>query len=168
MNCPLRSEETRVILLDYSAERLDPAIQAALEKHVAGCAACEEAVGQQRVVWDALDSWEPVPVSADFNRRLWQRIDAAAAQPWYVRLAGWKPAIPIAAIAMVMMVGGFMMQSRQTFPRQGVAVTDTVSVQADGVPVVDAAQVEATLDDLQLLRQLDIVTLRGGSVPDRI
>jgi anti-sigma factor RsiW len=167
MNCPLRSEETRVMLLDYSAERLDPAIQAALEKHMAGCTACAEAVGQQRVVWDALDSWEPTPVSAEFNRRLWQRIDAAAAQPWYVRLAGWKPAIPVAAIAMVMMVGSFMMQSRQTFPRRGVEVTD-VSMPADGVSMMDAAQVEATLDDLQLLRQLDTVTLPGGSVPDRI
>ena len=38
---------------------------------------------QQTAVWDALDEWEPPPVSMDFNRRLWQRIDRAAEVPWY-------------------------------------------------------------------------------------
>ena len=36
---------------------------------------------EQAAVWEALDVWEPAPVSVDFNRKLWRRIDAAAADP---------------------------------------------------------------------------------------
>src|SRR5208283_2346762 len=95
--------ETGDVLLDYAAGRLNTVSAARLEKHMASCAECAAFSREQAMVWDALDAWKPAPVSLDFNRRLWQRIDAAEAEPWYRRLAAvlratpWKPAIPLTA-----------------------------------------------------------------------
>ena len=103
MDCPLRREETADLLLDYAARRLDAARAATIERHMEDCAECRKFRMEQAVVWDALDVWEPMPVSMDFNRRLWQRIDAAEASPWYrglmdsLRFANWKPAFSLAA-----------------------------------------------------------------------
>ena len=83
MNCPLKRVETTDLLLEYSAKRLDAAKAAMLERHVEVCAECSAFLAGQTAVWDALDAWEPPPVSMDFNRRLWQRIDRAAELPWY-------------------------------------------------------------------------------------
>ena len=102
--------------------------------------------------------WEPAPVSLDFNRRLWQRIDAAASAPWYkglaeaLRFANWKPVIPLTAAALVM-AAGFLLDH----PRNG--------NQAQGVSVTEADQVEQTLDDIQLLRQFDGITPSASLKP---
>jgi len=158
MNCPLKSEGTQredVMdqLIEYAAGRLDAAKAAALDVHVGNCVACHAFVQQQAEVWDALDAWEPTPVSMDFNRRLWQRIDAAARSPWYRNLAGalrganWKPVFPLAA-AVLVIAGGFLLDHRG-----GPASSASVP----GVSVIEADQLEQTLDDIQLLRQLDAV-----------
>jgi hypothetical protein len=150
MICPLQTEETD-LLLDYSAGRLDALRMAALAQHMETCQDCASFGMEQKAVWDSLDLWEPTPVSVDFNRGLWQRIDAAAAAPWYVSLAewfrfdNWKPMIPLTA-AILMIAAGFMLDhpgSRNA---------------AAGVSVREADQVEQTLDDIQLLHQLDAVT----------
>ena len=124
------------------------------------CAACASFRTEQTAVWNALDLWEPAPVSMDFNRRLWQRIDVAAAAPWYrslldsVRLTNWKPLIPLTA-AILAIAGGFLLDhpSHDT-PAPGVPVI--------GVSVKEADQVEQTLDDIQLLQQLDAVAPPNG------
>ena len=106
MNCPLQSENTMDVLLDYSAGRLDESRRALLERHMRACDACAAFRLDQSALWSALDGWEPKPVSMDFNRRLWQRIDAIQTEPWYRRLAlslrfgTWKPAIPLAAVVL--------------------------------------------------------------------
>jgi hypothetical protein len=93
-------------------------------------------------------------VSVDFNRRMWRKIDAADAAPWYrkladsLRLGAWKPAVPLAA-AVVLVAAGFVMDHQRPVP-----VTPSVA-NAAGVSVTEAEQVEKTLDDIQLLRQLD-------------
>ncbi|HEX4133513.1 MAG TPA: hypothetical protein VHY84_02730 [Bryobacteraceae bacterium] len=162
MNCPLQTEETD-LLLDYSAGRLDAARAAALTQHMEQCAACAAFRTEQTAVWNALDLWEPAPVSMDFNRRLWQRIDAAAAAPWYqslrdsLRFTNWKPAIPLAA-AVIVIAAGFLLdhpgQQART-PEPGVSVTN--------VSLREADQVEQTLDDIQLLQQLDAVPSNTGN-----
>src|SRR5580704_5380831 len=75
MNCPLKSEETIDVLLDYSAGRLDAARSTRFEQHRKTCADCETFLAGQTEVWQTLDEWQPEAVSLDFNRRLWQRID---------------------------------------------------------------------------------------------
>ena len=145
MTCPLQTEETD-LLLDYSAGRLDAPRAAALADHMAGCSRCSRFATEQAAVWKALDEWEPAPVSLDFNRRLWQRIDAAAAVPWYRNFSQvWKPAIPLTA-AILVIAAGFLLDH----PRGS-------QTRVPGVTVQEANQVEQTLDDIQLLDQLDIV-----------
>jgi anti-sigma factor RsiW len=151
MTCPLQTEQTD-LLLDYSAGRLDATRTAFLEQHLENCPDCAAFRMEQTAVWEALDTWEPAPVSVDFNRRLWQRIDAvAAAPPWYRNFgyrnfAHWKPVVPLTA-ALLLIAAGFLFDhpgSRNSVP---------------GVSVKEADQVEQTLDDIQLLHQLDSVLL---------
>jgi anti-sigma factor RsiW len=157
MNCPLKSEETIDVLLDYSTGRLDAARSTRFEQHRKTCAECATFLAGQTEVWQTLDAWQPEPVSLDFNRRLWQRIDVAAAAPWYRKLAdslsmgAWKPALPLTAA--VFLVGmAFMMDHRS--PVQ----VAPANAAAYGVSVAEAQQLEETLDDIQLLRQLDAAT----------
>lgn len=163
MTCPLQSEQTD-LLLDYSAGRLGDRgtdargtdIVAQLEQHMETCPDCASFRKEQTAVWDALDLWEPEPVSLDFNRRLWQRIDTAAAAPWYIglaeslRFANWKPAIPLTAAILTIAAGFLLDHPGARNP-------------AAGISVKEADQVEQTLDDIQLLHQLDAVTPPGAS-----
>jgi len=154
MDCPLKSEDTLDVLLDYSAGKLDRARTARLEQHKLVCAECSAFLAGQIDLWQTLDAWDPEPVTPDFNRRLWQRVDAEAAAPWYRKLADalsmgvWKPALPLTA-AVLLVTAGFMLDHPSARP-----VTPAIET-ASGVSVIDADQVEQTLDDIQLLRQLD-------------
>jgi hypothetical protein len=158
MNCPIRNEETAELLLAYTARRLDPAKTALLESHMAVCAQCAEFRAGQELVWQALDAWEAPGVTPDFNRRLYQRIEAEAAAPWYRRLfttplATWKPAIPLAC-AGLLVIAGFVLDHPATIPSPASSPQTTIN----RVSVTEAEQVENALDDLQLLRQLDSST----------
>jgi anti-sigma factor RsiW len=154
MNCPLRNEETAHILLDYSAGRLDATRAVVLERHLRSCPDCAAFRMEQTAVWDALNEWRPAPVSIDFNRRLWQRIDAADAAPWYLRLfqtirfVQWQPVLPLTA-AILVIAAGFLLDH----PADRVAARNAPA--APSVSVTEADQVEQTLDDIQLLRQLN-------------
>ena len=142
------------LLLDYSAGRLDRA-RAGFWNGIWNCPACAAFRTEQTALWEALDVWQPEPVSAGFNRRLWRKIEAAAAAPWYrrfadaVRFGAWKPAFPLAAAALLIATG-FM------FDHHAERITAPASTAvSSGVSVTDAEQVEKTLDDIQLLRQFD-------------
>ena len=161
MDCPLRREETADLLLDYAARRLDAARAGAIERHMDDCAECRKFRTEQTAVWDALDAWEPMPVSMDFNRRLWQRIDSAGQAPWYrsladsLRLVNWKPVLPVAA-AILAIAGGFLLDhpgNRVSAPPASVP----------GVSLTQADQLEQTLDDIQMLRLLDSANAPSGS-----
>jgi anti-sigma factor RsiW len=158
MNCPLLSadfdqNDATDLLLEYTAGRLDSARAALLERHMEKCARCAAFRTEQAMVWNALDAWEPEPVSLSFNRSLWQRIDAIAAEPWYVRLidgfrfGAWKPALPLAA-AMCVITAGFVLDHAH-------APTASSVAGASGVSITEVDQAEKALDDIQLLRQLD-------------
>jgi hypothetical protein len=160
MNCPIQNEETAELLLAYTARRLDPAKTVMLESHMNVCPQCAEFRAGQELVWQALDSWEAPPVTSDFNRRLYQRIEAEAADPWYKRIFAspwtiWKPAIPLAA-ACGLVVAGFVLD-------HPFSSSPTSTLPAFRVSVADADQVENALDDLQLLRQLDSSPTPGSS-----
>src|SRR5271165_982179 len=152
MNCPIRTEETAELLLAYTARRLDPVKTAILESHMDVCAECAEFRTRQELVWQALDAWDAPAVTPDFNRRLYQRIESEATAPWYQRLfttpwAMWKPSIPLAAAGLL--VAAAFVWDHPT------SVATPSAPTAIRVSVTEAEQVENTLDDLQLLRQLD-------------
>jgi anti-sigma factor RsiW len=167
MNCPLLSDQTADILLDYSAGRLNPARAILLEKHMDNCDRCTAFRLAQTEVWATLDAWEPEPVSVEFNRALWQKIDREVHAPWYRKLAdqlrfgAWKPAFPLAAAALVIAAGfafdhhgggasKLTSSSPSNFPSN-----QSVNPGVTSASLSEADQVEKTLDDLQLLRQLD-------------
>ncbi len=161
MKCPLWHEDSADVLLDYSAGRLDKARAAALERHIETCDACAVFGVQQSALWSALDEWEPEPVSMDFNRRMWQKIDRLEAEPWYRRLAdslrlgAWKPVIPLAA-AVVLVATAFVMDHSGNIP-----VSPGVR-EANDVSITEVDQVERTLDDVQLLKQFDSTVTETG------
>ncbi len=165
--CPLKSEETMGMLLDYTAGKLDAPQTAALEGHMALCMDCCEFHSAQDAVWAALDCWEAAPVSMDFNHRLWQKIDAEKAAPWYSK-AGlrnlfaqfspsvWKPAASLAA-AVLLVTAGFVLD--HTTPHVNVpSNSDTLSVS-----LAEADQLAQTLSDIQLLHQMEAA---GAETPE--
>ena len=83
--CPLQSGDEGAILLSYLDRQLDSDSMAALDRHVAHCPDCARVVESQRAVWQALDEYEPVRISADFDEQVLARI--AAERPWWVRMA---------------------------------------------------------------------------------
>jgi anti-sigma factor RsiW len=162
MNCPLKNEETG-LLLDYAAGRLDAQKTARLDRHMDACADCAALRLEQAAVWEALDAWEPMPASIDFNRRLWQRIGAMESAPWYerlvesMRMAHWKPAFTLAAATLVIAAGFMLDHPGGRAPVAGESATA-------GVTATEVDQVEETLEDLQLLHQFDSASGAVGNV----
>jgi anti-sigma factor RsiW len=163
MRCPIETQENAELLLSYSARRLDPESTAILEAHMKLCPACREFRDGQRVLWEALDQWEARPVSPDFDRRLYRRIEEQEQMSWWSRIFGplrpmfLRPALPLAATACLVLVAGFI----------GVdpgRIAPTAAV--DNPQVREVEQVEKALDDLDMLRQFDLVaTVEDNSRP---
>lgn len=144
MNCP-----TEDVLLDYISGSLSAAQAAAFERHTDECSRCGALASSQAAVWRSLDVWKPAPVSADFNRELWRRIDAEAQAPsWGRRLAEtlhlnlWKQITPLAA-AMALIVTAYVMDHHAHQPVPAPAAVAVTASEAD--------QLERALDDIQLL-----------------
>jgi len=147
MNCPIKTHENREWLLEYSAGRLDRERTAIIERHMEACPACARFVEEQRVVWDALGQWESPELSADFNRRLYQKIDQAQPSSWLAKFLHpfWRPMVPVAATCLLI-VAGVVLHTP----------TAVVNPAHSRVESVEPEQVERTLDDLQMLRELSI------------
>lgn len=157
MVCPLTAgEQNADILLDYCNRKLEPELAAILESHMAKCAACEAFTATQTFVWNALDSYEALPVSDEFDRTLWAKIEAEDRKPWWKQawyrltadgMAVWQPAVPVALVLLVAV--GLLMRPNHTPP-----VNEGQILKAEAVHV-DVEQVETALQDLEMLRQLN-------------
>lgn len=154
-HCPLASGEENVdILLDYCNRKLDPALAELFEKHMEVCAACRAFSESQMAVWDALDAFEAMPVSPDFDRKLMARIEfeenSAWRRLWNRMTAGgtaiWRPVVPVAA-ALVLAVGLWMRPAGNTG-------AESAPIMADNQ--LDAEQIESALQDMEMLRQLTL------------
>ncbi len=150
LRCPIQSGDNAEILLAYVDRKLDPETAAVLDRHVEGCMGCRQLLASQRMVWEALDSWEAESVSTDFNRRLYRRIENEEGR-WWRRLLepafpwSMKPAMPVAAACLVL-VAAFLFRTPGGWE----------SGLAGRQEVVDVEQVELTLEDLEMLRQLGV------------
>jgi anti-sigma factor RsiW len=146
MQCPIENTQQTDILLDYCANKLSPESAAEFERHMQSCSSCASLASTQRHVWTALDAWEAAPISEDFDRRLYARVEEAQAQKQRVwqRWFSWRPAMSFAA-AMAAVV---MFMLINTEPANQPVVQETS--RAD----VDAEQVELVLEDLEMLKQL--------------
>ena len=150
MNCPLQTRENAEQLLDYCSRRLDPRTAVALERHIAVCPVCRQFVGNQHAVWEALDAWEAAPVSAEFDRRLYQRI--ANEQPWWRRIIQpltehWNVAASAAGVCVLLLMAGVLLNHPVTTPE--------VARDAPQVEQVQPEQVEHALDAMDMLAEFN-------------
>jgi anti-sigma-K factor RskA len=166
MNCPLHNEDGAGILLDYCSRHLDPGRASELQGHIADCADCRQVVEAQEYVWNALDAFEAQPVSTDFDRKLWARIDAEDSQSvwqrawtritggpaigWSNVLFGWKPVMAAAtacvAIAAIMIA---------TVPGIHNSADHPAGNNATDQKVLE--NVESALDEVDMLGQIGLV-----------
>ncbi len=151
MNCPTKRNEDAEILLDYCAQTLSPLQTAEFELHLKQCADCSRLVEAQKDVWGLLEAWTPVPVSINFDARLYARIAKEQAAPawqlWLRRIFHppvpyplWKSVVPLAAACAVLAAGLAV--------RMPDATDAHPQLRADKV---DIEKVEQTLEDFDIL-----------------
>jgi len=169
MSCQIRSEEHTDHLLAYSAGKLRGEAAAKLKMHMQACEECAAVGKAQSDVWNLLDNWEVRPVSTDFNRRLYARIEANSSASWWERFASSvneflrpvfaRPAFPLAAASLAI-AAGFVLDhpGRSLFSTAKPAELHASSADVSGkvdLNRVEADQVEATLDDIDMLREFE-------------
>jgi hypothetical protein len=153
MNCPLETQETADLLLEYCARNMSPENTAILERHITVCPACRNFAHGQRAVWEALDSWEATPVSPDFDRRLYARIEND--HSWRDRV--WRifrplfayRGIPAAATACLLLTAGILID------RSGSPVKTSPVTPETAVIDVQPEQVETALDAMDVLSEFN-------------
>ncbi|MGA2040713.1 MAG: zf-HC2 domain-containing protein [Bryobacteraceae bacterium] len=162
MKCPLEAREDREILVAYGSRALGGSDAELLEAHVESCAACREFVREQRAVWEALDGWEAPAVTADFDRRLFARIEGEIS--WWQRLWGRMGlrlvygALPVTAVACLVLAGVLLdWPSPRRAPAPPVTTAHVESLQPD--------QVVHALDEMEVLDQFNRMMKPDGSTP---
>jgi hypothetical protein len=168
MSCQIRSEEHTERLLAYSAGKLRGEAAEKMELHMRSCQECAAFGRAQANVWELLDHWEVRPVSAEFNRNLYARIEQTATASWLerwgARINEWlhpvfaRPAFPIAAATLVIAAGFVLDHPGRSFAPMG-QKTELRASSGDlnkvDVNKVEVDQVESTLEDIEMLRQFD-------------
>ncbi len=155
MTCSMENREER--LLDYVAGSLNAPDAALLEKHLEICPACHEFVKGQRFVWDALDLFDPAPVSAAFDHRLHEQI---AQTSWWDRLVASvstpfrtpsliRQGLPLAAAAALLVAAVIVWERPAPVPTPRPA-----ALSAEG-ETLQPEQVERALDDMEMLREFN-------------
>src|ERR1035441_2184125 len=159
MNCPMEARQGSELLLEYTGGRLEARAATALEAHLESCARCREFAQNQKAVWQALEAWEAEPVSMDFDRRLFARIEQAPAS-WWARLTGqmMHHAVPVAAAAGVMILAGLMLE--RTAGAAGAPPQESAQVD-----VLGPEQVQSALDDMEMLRDFNHLVRADSAEP---
>jgi len=145
MNCPIETPDGAELLMAYCSHKLDAVRLATLERHIRACPACRQVAHEQTAVWEALNAWEPAPVSADFDLRLYSRLERE--QSFWERFSGrlrpilLRPGLPVAAAAAILIAAGVMLQRPA-----GVQPGMPASVQAED-------QAEQALTEMEMVRE---------------
>jgi hypothetical protein len=160
MKCPMETREGEELLLDYVSGALDTQAAALFEQHMLTCAPCNQFAHQHKAVWGALDIFEPAQISADFDRRLYQRLDRGS---WWQRAvaAFGSPllahrGLPVAAAAAVLVLAVGLVWER---PSPAPAKPQTPLSAEMGT--IQPDQVQHALDDLEMLRDFNHL-MRSG------
>jgi anti-sigma factor RsiW len=149
----MENGESEELLLNYVSGALDAQEAASFDQHILICAACREFAHGQKAVWQALDLFEPASISADFDRRLYQRIEKVS---WWDRIVAalhspmlTHRGLPIAAAAAALLVAGVVWERPSAAPAKPKAPlsVEGLTLQAD--------QVQHALDDMEMLREFN-------------
>ena len=164
MKCPIETRESAEVLLAYCTRKLDAESTAILERHVEICPACREFSSGQRAVWEALDAWEAAPVTLDFDRRLYQRIDREVSW-WNLLVRPLRPALvrqglPIAAAACLVVMAGMLLQ----YPASAPPAAPPQSAQ---VETLQPDQVDHALDAMRMLGEFSY-RVRGDAADSKM
>jgi anti-sigma factor RsiW len=152
MRCPIETQANTELLLAYCSGTLDGEGTARLEEHMGDCPACREFAGGQRAVWKALDTWEAAPVSGDFDRRLYQRIQREVSW-WDLLLGPFRPllfrqGLPVAATAGLVLMAGLLFQHPAN-------VRPSAAPESAQVEGLRPEQVEHALDEMETMREFN-------------
>jgi len=143
MRCPIQTKETAELLLAYCARKLEPETRAVLERHMERCPECRAFAEQQKAVWEALDAWEGAPVSEDFDVRLFARIERDRRTSRRARL---RLHVPVAA-ASLLLAAVLWLRSPWW----------SAAPESEDTSVVEVETVEAALEDIEMLRALELL-----------
>ncbi len=157
MRCLMQNDEGAGLLLSYANNKLGATASTFVEGHLRICPDCNRTVEEQKRVWHALETWDAGEVSSDFDRRLYARVDAESARGGFARWTSgmiarwtpvpWRPALATAALCATL-AGGLLIQLPASRP---MAVQDSVAK----TERVDVEQLDRTLQDLQMLKELN-------------
>jgi hypothetical protein len=158
MRCPIETQDGSELLLAYTCGKLDFEAAAGIEGHIRTCGACRKFTSSQRTVWDALDHWEAAPISPDFDRRLYQRIEREVGW-WELLLRPFRPlrfrhGLPVAATAALLMVAGVLLERPIGAPPE--------SAQIEAVP---PDQAEHALQEMEIMREFSRLVPQESAEP---
>jgi anti-sigma factor RsiW len=150
MRCPTETPESVAILLAYISDKLDEARAAEVAAHAEGCPACREFTARQRAVWQAMDAWVAPPVSADFDRRLYRRVESEISW-WQAVVRPFRPvvgsrALPVAAAAGLLIAVGMWMVRPEIAPR----IAAPASAQMEALP---PEQAQSALEEMDMMQE---------------
>ena len=154
MWCPLGQDKSRELAVSYIARSLDARAHDDFERHLRSCEMCAAAVAEQQAVWDALDEWAPIEVSAGFDRALQARMAQEAESGWRGLIPvwwqrSWRPVVPVVAAGIALGVAVWMNQPREVVVVAPSEASARVSPQATG----QMESLEHALDDMDMLGQ---------------
>jgi len=160
MRCPTANQGNAELLLAHAARTLDAERAAVLEEHIARCPACREYYAAQVAVWAALDSWDAPPLSADFDRRLYSRIEAAPHWDFgrFLRPLFGLRALPVAAAACLVLAAAAWLE------RPG-ASTPARAPQSAAVQALPPDQAENTLQEMEMIQDFSSLVQADSTDP---
>jgi anti-sigma factor RsiW len=168
MNCPSKTRNGRLRLIEFATGRARAMERMELQFHADSCPACRSLIAEQRQVFAALDGWDAVSPSRDFNRTLYARFELEANRSWLRRLLQvfepptWigRPSYPLAIAALLAVIFFAGDASRLITRWRGFVPAITAPATAPAKVQDPTAQLIQALDDLQLLDQIDPVKHR--------
>jgi hypothetical protein len=140
MRCPIETGEGQLLL--------DSARSASLADHIRDCPVCGAFHASRQSVDRALDLWEPPPISADFDRRLYSRIGQEAS--WWdlllrpFRVAFTARVLPVAAAAALLFAAGVWIE------RPGALPPPPRTAEVEALP---SDQAEHALQDMEMMQE---------------
>jgi anti-sigma factor RsiW len=162
MKCPREDRENAELLLAYASRKLDAERAAVLERHIAQCPACREYAAAQFAVWEALEGWNAPEVSADFDRRLYQRIEQEVSW-WDLMIRPLRPLfaarwVPVAAAACMLIAAGVLLHRPDGTP----VIPTPASAQVEPLPADQAAN---ALQEMQIMQEFSSVVRADTADP---